>query len=470
MLFDRLEIACETFSDKAAIKDGCVTYTYSDLYKNVNRISKMISNVMKGQTGNICVLMNKSFDYIASIFAIYKCHCTFVPIEKGLPINKVRYILCDANAILVLSDTEKMLSESVNWINLKTNQVSADKYTTVTNPHDCNVAYILYTSGTTGNPKGIEITHEAAETFIMWAQQKVSVASLDVFASHAPFSFDLSVFDIYCSLFNGALLVLMQRGINAFVKSVRKYILDNNITIWYSVPSIIIKLLEKDDGSVFKGLRVLIYAGEAMPYKYINKLIQLYPDLNIYNFYGPTETNVITYYEIEKNCRYCDEIPIGHSCPYAEISVVRDNGEVAKNGECGELIVKSKSLMKGYRNKPILGDTYFTGDVVQLIDKNYFSFLGRKDNMVKVNGFRVELEEIETVIESFSYIDSAIVKVIVENDVDVLSAFYTSKIEIDPAELRLFLATQLQSYKIPSRYEKIDSIKFTDRGKKIRNI
>lgn len=468
ILYERFICACESFPNNVAVREGKIAHTYKELLENVNRISKLINSVRDGHTGNICVYMNKSFDCVATIFAIYKCNCTFVPIDKGMPISKIEYIINDAEALLVISDTNNCTQTTISWMNLTSGSIIISENKFLRNYHDNEVAYILYTSGTTGEPKGIEITHMAADTFVSWAKEQVEVKQVDIFASHAPFSFDLSVFDIYCALFSGAELVLMQRGINAFVKSVKKYIDSNRISIWYSVPSIIIKLLEHDDGNTFKSLRVLIYAGEAMPYKYVNKLNSLYPDLRVYNFYGPTETNVITYYEIDKNCKYTDEIPIGYPCPYAQVSIVKENGENAQIGEIGELCVITKSQMKGYRHKPSLGDIYCTGDIVLRLDDNCFSFIGRKDNMVKVNGFRVELEEIESALENYTDIDSAIVRVQVEQDMDVLIAYYSSKFVIDQADLQSFLATQLQSYKLPTRFEKIDNIGFNDRGKKIR--
>lgn len=471
LLYNRFVKACKDFPDNIAIKDNGISYTYIELLENVDKISQMIENVLGEGKGNIAVYMNKSFECISTIFAIYKCGCTYVPIDKGMPSEQVEYILNDAEIILVVADIDTILDYPVCWINMKSRKTYISDKGVRFNQNDNEIAYILYTSGTTGNPKGIEITHDAANAFVMWAQQNMHIDSCDCFSSHAPFSFDLSVFDIYCALFSGSQLALMKRGINAFVKSVKKYISSNRITIWYSVPSIIIKLLDCDDGNTFSGLRLLIYAGEAMPHKYINKLNQLYPKLQIFNLYGPTETNVITYYEIDKNKMYTEEIPIGYPCPYAEITVIKEDGELAHTGECGELCVKSKTLMRGYRNRMPMGtSTYHTGDIVAVIADNCYSFIGRIDNMVKVNGFRVELEEIENALENHPNIDSALVQVKVEDDEDVLTAFYSAKTALDPLEIKRFLSKYLQAYKIPLRFERVNNIIFNDRGKKIRNI
>lgn len=469
-LYDYFEHACSEFSRRVAITEKSNSYTYKELSENVNRIAGVITALTNGNSGNICIYMNKSLDYISSIFAIYKCNSTFVPIEKGTPASKIEYILKDTNALLVISDSDKAINSQVSWVNLKSGKtiVRQDNYCIARTNVD--VAYILYTSGTTGDPKGIEITHDAAYSFIEWAQQELAIKATDIFASHAPFSFDLSVFDIYCSLFNGAKLVLMQRGINAFVKSVKNYIISNNISIWYSVPSIIIKLLENDDGNTFKSLRLLVYAGESMPYKYINQLNRLYPNLSIYNFYGPTETNVITYYKVRKDISYTQEIPIGIPCPYAEISIVKEDGSKAKAGDIGELCVKSKSLMKGYHRQIPQGSLFYTGDLVKSIGDSdeCFTFIGRKDNMVKINGFRVELEEIEAAIENCPGIDKVIVQPKTQNDNDILVAYYTSSEIIDINKIRNDLLMQLQTYKIPSQFERVSSILLNERGKKIR--
>lgn len=469
-LYDYFAAACTKFSGRVAVNDNGITYSYLELFKRVEEIASVIS--MKAEKiGNICIFMNKSFDYVASIFAIYKCGCTFIPVEKGMPFTKIDFILNDSDSVLVLSDSENNVETTIKWINIKNCSPPFQR----TEPHmsgkPLDIAYILYTSGTTGNPKGIEITHHAAYSFISWVQKELNISPSDIFSSHAPFSFDLSVLDIYDSLLSGAQLVLMPRGISAFVKSVKKYIINNHISIWYSVPSIIIKLLEHDDGNTFKGLRLLIYAGESMPWKYINKLNALYPELEIYNFYGPTETNVITYYKIEKSHLYTKEIPIGKTCPYAKAEVIKKDGTMARIGEIGELCIKSKTLMHGYRHLPLQEDVFNTGDLVKLEDTDRYVFVGRKDNMVKVNGFRIELEEIESALENYPSIDKAIVTIIKEDGKnDFLSAYYTAEKNIDSKEIRLYLQTHLQLYKIPERFEKIESIPLNSRGKKIRNI
>lgn len=469
-LDEAFALSCNNHRNRQAIVDAGKEYTYSELLNRVESIAHIIESLSESRSGNICVYMNKSFDYVASIFAILKCKGTFVPIEKGLPIDQITYIITDTNAMMVLSDVDTISGATNCWVNLKSGTVTG--VLTESDSIDERVAYILYTSGTTGIPKGIEITHDAALSFISWAMAEVHIKEDDILSSHAPFSFDLSVFDIYCSLFCGAKLVLMSRGLNAFVRSVAKYIINNKISIWYSVPSIIISLLEIDTGEIFQNVKTLIYAGESMPYKYINRLYAFYPQLTIYNFYGPTETNVITYYRLEQGKQYCHEIPIGYACPYADIVILDSDTPVIEPNSLGELCVKSQSTMLGYHNRPRLreGEYYRTGDLVRIVDTNCYEFVGRKDNMVKVNGFRVELEEIEYVLESYPSVVHAVVKVKREGNNDILVAYYSSDIPLDQREIRTYLLQYLQTYKVPAKYERVASIPINDRGKKVRDL
>jgi clorobiocin biosynthesis protein CloN4 len=268
-----------------------------------------------------------------------------------------------------------------------------------------DLAYILYTSGSTGSPKGVCLSHRNALAFVDWAVAEIDARPTDRFANHAPFHFDLSVLDLYAAFRVGASVHLVPAEMSFAPALLVDYLRQHKITVWYSVPSALI-LMGRDGGmmdvppSAFC-LRVFLYAGEVFPVNHLRSLRNYFPG-RILNLYGPTETNVCAFHEVMGiSPEQVGSVPIGRACSGDRIWAERADGTLAAAGEEGELVVDGPTVMLGYWGQPRQGGRpYRTGDRVTLLDSGDYQYLGRRDGMVKVRGHRVEVGEIEAALHA----------------------------------------------------------------------
>ncbi|MEZ4451955.1 MAG: amino acid adenylation domain-containing protein [Nannocystaceae bacterium] len=267
--------------------------------------------------------------------------------------------------------------------------------------HD--LAYILYTSGSTGRPKGVCLSHRNALAFVDWAVDEMRPSEEDRLANHAPFHFDLSVLDLYVAMAVGASIVLIPQTLAYAPRRLVELVEAQRVTLWYSVPSVLVMMLDQGDLAEVAprlSLRVVNFAGEPFPLKHLRRLRACLPAARLLNLYGPTETNVCTFHEVHAlDPDRTAPVPIGAACSGARVWAERGDGEAARPGQEGELMVEGPTLMLGYWGHPPHGARpYATGDLVRVEDDQVFTYLGRRDHMVKVRGHRVELGEIEAIL------------------------------------------------------------------------
>ena len=276
--------------------------------------------------------------------------------------------------------------------------------------------FILYTSGSTGKPKGVMLTQENATSFVDWCSDTFAPVPADVFSSHAPFHFDLSILDIYTPLKHGATLVIIPEDVGKEPQKLAALIHEAKITMWYSTPSILSLLVQygKLESYDLSAIRVVNFAGEVFPIVHLKSLHAILPKPRYFNLYGPTETNVCTFYELPRTipAGRTEPFPIGGVCAHLEAVVVDEEGRDVKRGERGELCIRGASVTPGYWNLPEQtanayltagphaaagGERWYrTGDIVTETADGDYVYAGRRDRMVKKRGYRVELGEIES--------------------------------------------------------------------------
>jgi amino acid adenylation domain-containing protein len=337
-----------------------------------------------------------------------------------------------------------------------------------------DLAYVLFTSGSTGKPKGVMLSHANAFTFLDWCHEALGPWQADDrFASHAPFHFDLSVFDLFASCSSAATLVLIGEVLAKDPIGLGEFLARQRITVWYSSPSILSMLtqtggLERHD---IDPPRLVLFAGEVFPIAALRRLRAIWPRAAMWNLYGPTETNVCTAYPIPAVIPQdqTDPFPIGRVCKPLRARVVDESGRDVATGDLGELIVAGPGVMRGYFGQPELtGAAFFvdqdgtrwyrTGDLVHDAGDGCFHFHGRRDRMVKKRGYRIELGEIESALYRHDGVDRAGVVAQAGGDGVSIRAFVALK----PSERKSIIAMKRHCTQYLPNYMIPDTITFLD--------
>lgn len=514
LLHDLLIRAAEQCPEKTVIryKDEGISYRYLHLLSD--QLSQCLIDKGILLEDRVGIWIDKSIEAITAIFGILKAGACYVPLDPTAPLERQEYIINDCIIKYIIISSKKLpylLKILVNGIYLKgvfVIDISREEY------GECNfnvpvffkddilrfeglfssqriveknLAYILYTSGSTGFPKGIMFTHKASLAFINWAYQCFKVNKTDTVAAVSPFCFDLSIFDIFVTIKSTANLSIVPQGMCAFPKSLVDFIVREKITILYSVPSILMQFVLCATSSVGKkmsGLRLILFAGEVFPVKYLRRLMKMLPNTEFYNLYGPTETNVCMYYFV-KALPDDDKItvPIGIPCAGSEVFAINERNQMIKPYEVGELYVFTPNLMKGYWSDRVKTDSVFiegifysnpdkifyrTGDLVTLDKEGNYIYVGRYDNMIKSRGYRIALEEIERVLFMHPDVKEVVVMTVVDEKIGRKIKVVIVPIQFNSLTFKdivNYCSDKLPQYMIPEIIEFRDHLPRTNRYK-----
>ena len=511
-LFSTLDDSAARHPDKIAVEEAASAdpalgaITYRDLASLSERARDRLRRLGVQPGDRVGLYMRKSIDGVAAIFGILKAGAAYVPVDPGAPPARNAYILndCSVRTALVERRFEERFRNELEALGPIPSLIILDDVgggralraaldredgrdrapaEPSSGPSPDDLAYILYTSGSTGKPKGVMLSHRNAMSFVDWCSEVFAVTAADRCSSHAPFHFDLSVLDIYLSLKHGATLVLIGEEVGKEPMRLAQIIAERHLSVWYSAPSILSFLTQYGnlDRHDLSALRLVLFAGEVFPVKLLRALQQVLPAPRYFNLYGPTETNVCTYYEIPGRVPddRTDPYPIGTACSHLRTKVFEPDGAAVPVGQEGELCVTGAGVMQGYWNLPeqtaraFLRDPdgtrwYRTGDiVVEAPDGNYI-FMGRRDRMVKRRGYRVELGEIESGLYRHPAIREAAVIALPDAEGGVrIKAFLSCRGGKRPSliELKGFCAANLPAYMIPDLFAFGDALPKTSTDK-----
>ncbi|MEP0265765.1 amino acid adenylation domain-containing protein [Dokdonia sp.] len=465
--------------------------TYGELHHKISIIQDVLNSIEIGEGVRVGIISRKTINATISIFGILKSGAAYVPIDAESPVERMSIIIDNAQpkAIIIeeaLIDILKpylktysiQIDLPLNGLVLVINE-SSDK-NLLEQPND--LAIILYTSGSTGTPKGVMITHKNVLSFIKWSNELLSVSHEDVFLSIAPYHFDLSTFDLYVSMMKGAHLVLIDAATSRNPRMISSLIAQRKISTLYATPSFLKLMLRfgKIERFDHTSIKHVLFAGEVFNIESLIEIKEKWSTGNFYNLYGPTETNVVTYYKIP-NVIYGRQsaFPIGLPCPYVK-SKLYDETNTTSSIKKGELLIRGSSVSPGYWNnsaknadafiKDDENETWYkTGDWVMLDESGNYVFIGRKDRMVKKNGYRIELAEIESALQKHANIsEAAIIAQEHEGKIEI-SAFY-QPVEIHNKELQVLELNEhclkfLPKYMLPDRFVSLSLIPKTSTHK-----
>lgn len=481
-LHDYVIDAARRTPDALALSGPDGTLTYRELDELAARQGDALRAAGVRPGSRVVIWTGKSIHAVALMQAVLRCGAMYAPVTAANPPVRMLRIASDCAATLVVADDELAARAAgvqpppgcratpvVTFAALLEAGAAGDgtaRHGTATaypsEPDDG--AYLLYTSGSTGTPKGVRLSHRNAMAFVDWAADLVELGPGDRLSNHAPFNFDLSVFDLYAAFKAGASVHLVSPEMAYAPDQLVQFIRAQPISVWYSVPSVLTLMMRDGgllDGAPPPALRVCVFAGEPMPLRQVQALRKAWPGVRLFNWYGPTETNVCTSYEvIDADLARTRPLPIG-------LPACDDLVELDPPGEEGEIVVSGPTVMLGYWGREPQQGPYRTGDIGRRCPDG-LEYVGRLDDLVKVRGHRIELGEIEAALGTHpSVADVAVVVVGHGLEARLHAVVVPAAGEPAPSLLAMkrFCAQHLPTYMIIDVVHQVATLPLTPNGK-----
>lgn len=487
-ILEFIEYDAKRYGNKPAFIDDKNEFTYDDLLDASKRIGSALSSI-NITNRPIAIYLDKSVKVLPAMFGIVYSGNFYVVIDSEMPVERIKKIFSTLNPVFIITDckyhdnAEKLGVDHIFiFSDMLKADIDEDRLSKIRCAQiDTDPLYALYTSGSTGVPKGAVISHRNVIAYSEWAVDCFHISSDTVFGNQTPFYFSMSVTDIYSAIRAGATLVIVPKQYFTFPIKLVEFLNEHKINTIYWVPSAmsIVANLKLFDYAKPEYLRTVLFAGEVMPTKQLNYWIhKLDSDILYANLYGPTETtDICTYYVVDRAFNDDEPLPIGRHCNNCNVFIVNDKGERSGVNEEGELFVRGSFLSSGYYNNPqktkdafvqnplntaYPETVYKTGDLVKENEQGEIIYICRKDYQIKHMGYRIELGEIEAAAGSLEGMQES---VCVYDDVnDKIVLFYSAR-KTNEEKIMKELSLKLNSYLMPNRLVKMANLPHNQNGK-----
>lgn len=505
-----VEASAKAFPTKEAFRCIQKSYSYQELEAQMNQLAHFLiqNGVQKGD--RVGVYLNRCLESALAIYGIMQAGAVFVPLDPLAPIERIKYLLEDCEIQFVISQNaqskklEQLLTldtrikgiiglqkdwalPTYNWEHIQATMPSTKPAVKVLAD---DLAYIMYTSGTTGTPKGIMHTHYSGLSYAKLSADLYELTNQDRVGNHAALHFDISTFGYLSAPLVGATTIIVPDAHTKMPASLSSLMEKEKLTIWYSVPLALIQLVQRGvlEERDLSSLRWVLFGGEPFPPKFLRSLMESWPQASFSNVYGPAEVNQCTYYTIPAVPTNDQPLPLGYVWGNTEMLILNHQDEAVSLGETGELLIRSATRMKGYWKRPDLTDRgfyinpgntgipkifYRTGDLVRLDEAGLLHFLGRKDRQIKTRGYRVELDEVEALLIAHQAVEEAAVFAYPHPESGLLiGAAVTLKADqtIAENELQKHIGQVLPWYAVPQQINITHALPRTAAGKINRKV
>jgi amino acid adenylation domain-containing protein len=505
-----LDEAAFSRPEAPAVRCDGSTLTYGELARGAYGVASVLLDSGLSRRDRVAVLLGKGLNVPIAFYGVLAAGGVLVPIDPKSPPSQIGHILRATGATHLVTEPQRAKavaeamegSEVAHVIGVEPGAAdavnclpwAAVSAAAVDRPPDVAVTvldpcYILHTSGSTGTPKLILHTHRSAMSFVDWAVDEYDLQPDDRLSNHSSHHTCFATFDYYAAARVGASTVIVTPAALMMPASLATLLEQEQITIWYSVPTALVQLSLRGDleGRDLDSMRWVLFAGETFPEKHLRRLTEQLPAARFSHVYGSTETNVCTYYHLPVDARPSAPLPIGRPCSNSSTVVVDADLEPVPDGGAGELLVRGSTVMSGYwqddeRNRQVLvrpswaGDpdeVYFrTGDRVQILDDGNLAFVAREDLQVKIRGHRVELGEVETALLALDEVDEAAAVAVADAGAGAEGSSTIRAVVVLAArsraterELIRGVKNILPPYAVPSSITRLESMPRTPTGK-----
>lgn len=509
LLSQILDSAAQRVPNREAFRCEGESLTYAELWRRANGLALwLVENGVK-RGDRVGLYLSKSLESAIAIYGIWKAGAAYVPLDPSAPLSRIAYSInhCGIRHLITQKSKRRKLPEllalapELRWIVGVPSDFELEKAVTRCDWSNLPVsdaapsiklvgqdlAYIMYTSGSTGVPKGIMHSHYSGLSYAKLAAHTYGLKECDRLGNHSPLHFDISTLGFFAGPLVGATTVIIPEAYTKVPASLSQLIQDEGLTVWYSVPFALTQLQLR--GALaereLSSLRWVLFAGEPFPSKYLYALMKQLPSARFSNIYGPAEVNQCTYYHVpplaDGESVPEEIVPIGRIWDDSEGIVVDEQNEPVAEGNVGELLVRTPTMMSGYWQRSDLNEKAFyrteianqaavfyrTGDLVQQRDGVY-RFIGRKDRQIKTRGYRVELDEVEAVLVAHAGVEEAATYAVpyAEGSYQIAASVTVRPGEsLTEKEIKCYAAERLPRYALPQTIEIMDAFPRTGTGK-----